>query len=524
MPVVNTPLIENRTGVLYDLNGDRLPETPVRLITIDNQGNETAQLATTVSDASGQFTFDLPNYTDASTVIEASVNSTSLRGFWAGSQTEIPLHPITQAVYQIVLDLLSSGELSFSDLPALELRLITQLAFNLDTGLDVSDLDALETSFRTNLGRSFAQLSGGEICLFDTSSLETTETVADIDFAPNTAACPIGYDVHILSGETFQFDLRPDGSICGGTGGTLPAMLAPNSIQLGLPGEVFVDFGSNFPDGGIYTFEGDREVAYGPYTLQAPVENEGDPITQDTLQVSRKVFVPETGNYARFLEIFENTGETDRVVSLKITSSLLTGSSSETLTHDTSLSTPGISDRFLAAYDASGTRPTTGFIFQDGLGTSSLSLLYAPGIVGGADSEVQFRWINATIPAGTTKTWVHYVFMSASQVANDVRSSLLTATEQPDMTGMSLEELAGLMNFAPSRGTVVGGAGSVVGLSEVTATQLDENGEATTETLAVTAHRDGSFAIPLNIETGDTVHITSSDGLDTTLTLPESGS
>ena len=89
--------------------------------------------------------------------------------------------------------------------------------------------------------------------------------------------------------------------------------------------------------------------------------------------------------------------------------------------------------------------------------------------------------------------------------------------ETPDITQMSREELAGLINFSIPNGggTIEAEAGYVIGKAQVTATN-----NTTNESITLVARNDGSFSIPLNNQSGDLVTLNSTDGLSTTITIP----
>lgn len=501
----------SRVGVLYDTNGNPLAQTAVRLISIDDEGTELAQLGTTVTDAQGQFNFELSKDTTASVAVEATVSNATLRGFWAGRNSEVSLHPLSQALVSVVLEITaSSGGRSVQDFSAQELKNISTLLFESeDVPTDLTDEEALEGFVRTSVGREIAQASGGAITSQSASLVEGTETPSAASFSH---ACTGGGMAEVLSSSNFQFDVRRSGALCGETDGGVSPMLVSNSFDLVLENETFfLNGGSSFSSGAQAQFENNREFVLGPYTLQKPLLAEDDPIEEDTLEISRKVYVPESGDWIRYLEVFENTGVQSRTVSFQVGASLFTSNESHVLTFDPETQTLSESSRFLAVDDQNTNRPTVGFVFQDGLGLSP-SVLYAPGLAGGAVNEVASLYSDIVVAAGEKKTFLHYAFLTLSRDASSVQTHLKTMVTDPDMTGLSLSELASLQNFSPSNGTLLGEAGSVIGYAEVTAT-------SGSQTLTVKAKKDGSFALPLNVGTGDVVVLTASDGLNTTLTV-----
>lgn len=508
-----------KNGVLYDRSGNPLPETPVRLVTIDDEGNERTELAETVTDAYGNFQFDLGHDTNASTVLVADLVDGPIRGFYAGRTGLIPIHPLTDVLYTLVTDITSSPEeRSLTDFSSGELREIADALFAWDfSSIPYTETERLFSTARIAVGRKIALAAGGTIATRTTAELEGTETTSDVTFAPNSAICPIGEEIRVLDSSSFRFDIQADGTLCGGTSSTLPDMFYDKAFQMILQGETFYNHGGSVFPVPVSTpaaalFEGDREIALGPYSLVVPISS---PAEEDTITVARKVYVPVFGDYARFLEIFTNSGTEDRAVSLEIPTYLTTTNLSAILAYDRE--SPGFdrTARFFSVFDFAEDRPTAGFVFQDGLGTFPLTDLSAPQIAGGEVNEVRYYWTRFHIPAGTTRTFVHYALLMSSRLYDDSYNALETMAERPDMTGMSRLELAGLMNFTPALGTVYGDAGSVIGLATVIATN-----ERTYEALTVTARRDGSFAIPIDAQSGDAIRVTASDGLDMTSTVP----
>lgn len=508
---------DSRVGILTDTDGNPVAQTPVRLITIDNQGNETGLLTTAVTDEKGEFFFkELYDNTNASTVLEASPPGGTLRGYLAGRNDTVPIHPLTHALVSLIVDItLPSEGRDFEDFLGKELRNIGESIFSLDiSSLDLTDSNALKNFLRSNVGRQIAQAAGGTISAVTTSAFQGTGTAGTVTFQPVTGLCS-GTNLFILSSSNFQFDLEEDGSLCGKTSSTLTNMFNEGSVQLVLPGEDFLVSGGeefNPVAPGPVEIIDDREVTLGPLDLKKP---NVDPPEADDITVSRKIFVPQSGDWIRYLEVISNSGTSDRTISeLEVRSFLNTGNDSALLSYDSDGTSPTLTERHFSVYDSLQDRPTAGFVIQDQLSSLNTTKLNIPGLAGGQSNEVTFGWSNLTIPANSTRTFVHYIFLTTSRSETELDNELSKILRNPNMSGMSLEELAGLLNFTPNAGTITGEAGSVVGQATVTATNTRSN-----QSVSVKARSDGSFSIPIDTQNGDSVQITSSDGLDTTITL-----
>ncbi len=501
-----------RTSFVVNRSGNSATETVVRLVSIDDEGTELQQLDSTVTDQNGQFHFDLSSNTNASTIVVAELSDGALRSFFAGGSDGTVIHPITDALYSLVIDITTTkGGRSVIDFSSSELKKITNDVFNLEiSDLSFSDSESLKDYLRTNVGRKIAAASGGQISSQSTLALEEQETSNTITFIQDFDVCSSGALFHLFLSSTFRFEIEQDGSICGGVHASLEPLL--DEFLLTLPPNNNFYLTSNVYPGDSDSsglLEGERELNLGAAFVQKSMTME-----QDTISVNRKVYIPTQGDLARYLEIFSNSDSTDRTLDIEIKTNLTTGSNSSLLTHDLAPSSPSSKDRYVVAYDQFQDKPTAGFLIQDGLGSLSPTNLNVPGVAGGKAGEIKHSW-TIPIPAGSTRTLLHYLFLSTSRSASELTEQMAALLENPDMTGMSLDELAGLLNFSPTRGTVNGEAGAVVG--EATITVVNQR---TSQSLTITARNDGSFAVPLDTSSGDELNITSSDGLDTTLIVP----
>ncbi len=509
-----------RVGILFDINGNPLAGTAVVLLSIDDEGDQLSQLDSNITDSNGNFKFKVETAANGSVIVSAQLPNGAQRGFFAGRNDFVPLHPLTEALVALIIDITeTSGGRSVLDFSADELRGIAEKVFALNSdSIDLSNQEAVKNFLRTNVGRDIAIAAGGSITALSTEDFEGSTTSSTATFDENTTVCPIGIKIFVLSSTNFRFDIEEDGTICGGTSSSLSNIFAEGAFQLAFPNDTFHIFGASiFPASGTGTavLEDSREVALGPHMLAEPLV---DPPEADDIAITRKVYVPTSGDTIRHLEIFTNSGSSERTISsVEVRSFLETGNESLLLTFDSAASatTPSTSDRFVVAYDAFEDRPTVGLIFQDGLGTLTIDQLDVPGSAGGDADEITFGWTNLSLPANSTTTILHYALLSTSRVATELDQAMQAILTNPDMSGMSRSELAALANFTPRRGTVNGEAGAVIGEASVTAVN-----QRSSESITLTANSDGSFFIPLDTESSDTIQITASDSLDLVVTVP----
>lgn len=509
----------NPVGILLDTQNKPVPNNLVRLITVDDSGDETTQISTTTTDTNGKFFFDFSHMGNASLVLESDLPSGTVRSFMSGRNGHhVPLSPITTALVTLVQNMTrTTGGRSFTDFSAQELQELTEALLNLGlSNLDLSDQENIENFIRTSsLARKIAEASGGQITSI---SFSNSDSISSAVFSSNVSICGSGSPIFVLEGSSFRYDVRDDATLCGGSHDSFENMFLSGALTLAMPDRSFFTYGGeSFPSTGlgVYNLEDNREVVFGPYALEKIPENDMSPVEADTLLITRKIFVPENQNYARFLTTFENTGSSTQTLEIEWRSFLETGNSSSLLSFDTSEALPTTKDRFVVVYDNSQNRPTVGFAFQDGLNTSDPDLFNFPGKAGGQVNELTVGWNAFDVPPQTSKTFLHYVLYSDSRNEEELKSVMTSLVESPDMDGLSLEELQNLVNFSPRKGTLVGEAGSVIGRVTVSATNL-----RTLTSLSVISNRDGSFAIPIETQSGDTLTLTSEDGLTQTFLAP----
>lgn len=504
---------DSKSGIVTGFDRQPVAGNTVRLVNIDDKGEELAVIDSTTTNSDGRFRFDLEKNTNATTLVTTVVGNVSLRAFYAGGNFDTSLNPITEGTVSLVTDITKTSDAaSLVDFSAEELRDINDLQDALQTGsLDLTDATATKEFLRLELGRAIAERSTGAVSAITLASFDAAEPTAPAAFAQNLGICPLGPTIHVLNSDTFRFDIEEDGSLCGGTHPTISSIFDEGAFSLVATSREFFTYGGdNFPTAalGSYTLEDGKEFSFGPYPLKQISMNAADDIS-----LQRKVYVSPTGNWVRYLDSVINASGTDQSLAIQIQSTLTTDSSSKLLTHDLEGQTPSTQDRYVSVYDTITDKPSATFLFQDAHGQNPTTL-FVPEIAGGAQDEVSQFW-NVTVPAGQTKSVLHYGFLHISKLAADIRRSLEAFLESPDMTGLTAAEINAIVNFSPSRGTIVGTAGAVIGRASVTGT----NGR-TSQSLVTVARDDGSFALALDTQSGDVIALTASDGLSTNVTVP----
>ncbi len=180
------------------------------------------------------------------------------------------------------------------------------------------------------------------------------------------------------------------------------------------------------------------------------------------LNVTRKVFVPSTGYFARYLEVLQNPGSSPLTVDLQLASRLYgrynqfgfenTFFVSKTSSGDNALSVadPQNPDRWVVMlaggqdpyYNSYSGTPVS-FVFA-GPGGSA-----APGVLTYASPQtLTYGWNSVTIPPNGTAVLMHFVSEQASYAGAEASASRLVQLPPEALAGLSAEEIASIRNFA----------------------------------------------------------------------------
>jgi protocatechuate 3,4-dioxygenase beta subunit len=322
---------------------------------------------------------------------------------------------------------------------------------------------------------------------------EYLQTSTDATGAYTVNGVPIGNFNVSVSYPTAQLQGSASGSITqAGQQVTVDIYLVSNAISL----PVYLNDGNAYsynpqPNGSIGT--GDDEIF--SYTLQAPDtggfnlnilsggsaipftgNTEGSQelsgrqvdITQDSmagLTVTRKVYVPPTGYFVRYVEELTNPGSTPVTVGVQIVSnesaqywpdSIVASSSGNATLNVTNSQNP---DRWIVVDGTEGTANTSGeppivaYAF-DGPGASMPvdTASYSTPLYDSA--QVLYQWSNVTVPAGGTVAFLHFGSQQSSRSAAAASAARLIQLPPEALMGISSQDLAAIQNFVvPANGT-----------------------------------------------------------------------
>jgi hypothetical protein len=160
------------------------------------------------------------------------------------------------------------------------------------------------------------------------------------------------------------------------------------------------------------------------------------------LSFARKVFVPASGGFARYLEVLTNPTASPLTTTVQIETSIAAGDSTRVLVDPSSTgSTYAIVDD-----SAPGSvRPTVAFVFG---GANAPAAVTATNFVSGT-ATVFYRW-KVTVPAGGSVTLMHFAVQRAPGDSNSADSqarALATLTDPNALVGISAQDRATIVNF-----------------------------------------------------------------------------
>ncbi|HXH07600.1 MAG TPA: Ig-like domain-containing protein, partial [Vicinamibacterales bacterium] len=202
-----------------------------------------------------------------------------------------------------------------------------------------------------------------------------------------------------------------------------------------------------FAGASVGTFEdGGREIAVGQDDLAG-------------LSVTRKVFVPRAGYFARYLELVTNPTEAPVTVDLRLLTHLGASSAGSpqvvaTSSGDAALDTsdPATADRWVVVDDGSDqpgfSLPAVAAVFGGpGAAAAASDAAFLPQ-PSGSGRQVGWRWANLTIGPGETIALLHFVVQQAVRSAAQASAERLAQLPAEALAGLSAEEIAAIRNFA----------------------------------------------------------------------------
>ncbi len=262
----------------------------------------------------------------------------------------------------------------------------------------------------------------------------------DIVLANNAITLPrYLYDANIA-----QYDIEPDGSIKYGARSTF--MQHPS---YDLKGGAFLELAAG---GTTYAFSGTmvpvaeefgREVVVGAQNVAG-------------LNVTRKVYVPQEGYFARYLEILANPGAAPVSVDVAVASNfyysdsarLVRATSSGDLLADTADRWAMIDDEDPTGYGEINYPPAAFVWGGEGASDNADAVAFAPWSAHNTGpAAFRYGWNQVTVPAGGSVALLHFVVQQVDRAAATASAERLGALPPEALHGLSASEIAVIANF-----------------------------------------------------------------------------
>jgi len=284
---------------------------------------------------------------------------------------------------------------------------------------------------------------------------------------------------------------------------TANIQLAASAFPVNLNQPSYLYDGNNFPfdvaangtiaDGFEYTFDGDFSANKGAMNLDVILGNSTSPFTGSSsgtlaqngqeidiqqenlagLNVTRKVYVSNTGYFSRYLDILNNASASPLTIGVRFTSNIRPTNTSFPLVINTSTgnTSPSNQDDWMTLGDnvdqdatqtfsrANFVIPELAFVFQGANApiqatTASYNLLsvdIVTQIFAGGNSEigqVQSEFDNITIPPGGSIAFLNFVAQQTSRASALASAQRIVQLPSEALVGISPTELSEIQNFA----------------------------------------------------------------------------
>ncbi|SHG67376.1 carboxypeptidase regulatory-like domain-containing protein [Massilia sp. CF038] len=175
------------------------------------------------------------------------------------------------------------------------------------------------------------------------------------------------------------------------------------------------------------------------------------------LQVSRKVYVPRGGYFARYLEIFDNPGSSPVTIQAALRT---TYGDAALLASSSAQAAPSASDDWLVFDDAQDGDPllnqspaaTAHIHGQRGAPTAPDLVALTP--LDAHSSTLEQRWSNLTVPPGGKLALMHFVVQQVHRAGAIASAERLQQLPPEALDGLLPSELAALVNFRAPQGGI----------------------------------------------------------------------
>lgn len=174
------------------------------------------------------------------------------------------------------------------------------------------------------------------------------------------------------------------------------------------------------------------------------------PQTSGSIQMSRKVFVPDNDQFARWLNFFTNTGGSPQTVTMVVANNLGSDNNTKIVSSSNGNNVAEVTDTWVTTFqNFTGSNTTTsdprlGHVLQGPFAAVPLAgILFADG------SDTPFWGYTFTLAPGETKIIANFGVNQPSKAAANAKSAELAGLPPNAVQCMSTAEQAELANFIP---------------------------------------------------------------------------
>jgi len=206
--------------------------------------------------------------------------------------------------------------------------------------------------------------------------------------------------------------------------------------------------------------ENGRQFVLGPFNSF----DNGDGLEPSPVRVTRKIYSPEAGRFARYLEILTNTTSQPQQVDVRVAGNY--GASASTTQLVVAPAANGntyavLTDNFVPSPEQpTGTRPTVAHVFA-GAGAPQTPVLQFAN----QNDSYWYQW-NLSLAPGQTVALLHYTIQRTNGDLAGIQAqaeALAALTDAAALQALTAEDLAQIVNFATLPGGVPRRQGSVEG-------------------------------------------------------------
>ncbi|HEY6871526.1 MAG TPA: carboxypeptidase regulatory-like domain-containing protein [Geobacteraceae bacterium] len=411
-------------------------KTPVAGIRVTNNRNS----AGTVSGADGSYRLDnLPldtyalTFTDQSGLARAKAVGIVLAQDGAGQQVDVSLVGLGSVSGRVLMpDSSSAG--SFH---------VTVRSLNADFGRTVTAItDAAGYYLVERLPVGPFAVSAGDAArqlLGEASGIISADgdTASGDLILQNNAFTP---PRTLLDGNLYHYDIQTDGTLASGE-----QSIFRQSYTSGLKGAASLEVVSG---GTVVSFGGDAIGTQEDQARELVLRQQG----LAGLNVTRKVFVPLEGYFARYLEILTNPGSAPVTVDLRVKTSFSPGADGVVVISTSSgdnqldVADPASRDTWAVVDDSNAAQPPAVALVWGGEGATPPT---SASFSASAPANLQATWQGITVQPGQTVALLHFVVQQTSRDAAQTAAQRLMQLPPEALSGISGEELAAIVNFAP---------------------------------------------------------------------------